>query len=262
MADRGAVSGVDLRTDADCVLSELPARPSAGNGGFRFPALLVAHVHGRAVAFRPGVVSLGAAGARRDRRGGLVGCAPTDREARPPDLCRAHPADDGLRDVSDGLDRSLFSDAPGVRRRGLAGMGEVPVSDPDQPHPALCRIFPCRRRGRRGRPEGRAVRHKRRTRATLAGLARLCAGVLCRDPCCRLRPPQLGCEFRFAAAALETGLWPGFCGLQCRDGVRGNGDIRSLRRYRLGPARCAAAFGLRHLSRALHFHHLAAIRAV
>ena len=39
-------------------------------------------------------------------------------------------------------------------------------------------------------------------------------------------------------------------------------SVLALRQIRLAPARCAAAVGLRHLSPALYFHHLAAIRRV
>src|ERR1700674_3750118 len=42
VAARRAVSGVGPGADADRVLSDVPALPSAGNDGFQLPALLVA----------------------------------------------------------------------------------------------------------------------------------------------------------------------------------------------------------------------------
>src|SRR5260221_9898365 len=39
-----------------------------------------------------------------------------------------------------------------------------------------------------------------------------------------------------------------------------DGEFPALHRTRLGPARCDASLGLRHLPLALHFHHLAAVR--
>ncbi len=92
------------------------------------------------------------------------------------------------------------------------------------------------------------------------GLARLCDCVLPCDPRPGLRPPQLGGGFRYAAAGVESQLRPCICGVQRRNDVHGTGDFSALHRTRLGPARCDAVLGLRHLPLALHLHHLAAIR--
>ena len=43
LAARHTVPGVDLRADADRLLSDIPALPFAGHDGFQFPAFLVAH---------------------------------------------------------------------------------------------------------------------------------------------------------------------------------------------------------------------------
>src|ERR1700737_5621402 len=139
-------------------------------------------------------------------------------------------------------------------------MGPFPASDPAQPYPALPGLLLCRLRRRRSKSQGWPARGERRTREALAGLARLCACVLPREPCLGLRPPQLGGGFRFAAAAMESELRPRLCDLQCRYGVHGIGVFPAFCRIRLAPARCAAALGLRHLSLALYLHHLAAIR--
>ena len=95
---------------------------------------------------------------------------------------------------------------------------------------------------------------------TLAGLARLCVCVLRLDPCSRLCPPQLGDEFRFPAAVMESRVRPRLCDVQRRNGLYGVGHFSALCAIALEPARRDAAFGLRHLPRALHFHHVAAIR--
>ncbi len=57
----------------------------------------------------------------------------------------------GFRRIPDLLDRDLSADAPDLRRCELARAGPISAADPDQPHPALCRLFLRRRRRRRGR---------------------------------------------------------------------------------------------------------------
>jgi len=49
----------------------------------------------------------------------------------------------------------------------------------------------------------------------------------------------------------------GLCDLQCRMAFMVSAFFPAFCRIRLAPARCAAALGLRHLSRALYLHHLA-----
>jgi len=44
---------------ADCLLSDIPALPIAGNDGFQLPAFLVAHAYRRAMAFGSGPGSCG-----------------------------------------------------------------------------------------------------------------------------------------------------------------------------------------------------------
>src|SRR5438874_1453109 len=83
--------------------------------------------------------------------------------------------------------------------------------------PALPRVFLCWRRGRSGKPEAWPARRGRRTRKTMAGLARLCVRVLPRDSHPGLRPPQLGGGFRYAAAAVANQLRPRICDLQRRN---------------------------------------------
>jgi hypothetical protein len=97
------------------VLSDVPALPLAGNDGFQLPAFLVAHAHHRTMALGSGVVPVGAAGARRDGRRGVVDSARDDRCAGQADLCRARPADDGVRGIHGRLDNGLSANAPGVR---------------------------------------------------------------------------------------------------------------------------------------------------
>ena len=205
-------------------------------------------------------LTVGPAGARPDCRRGLVDGAACHPGSRPADFCRPQAAADGLRHIPDRLDHGLSADAPGIWRHQLAGAGPVSASHPDQPYPALPRVFLCRRRGRSGKPEAWPARRGRRTRKTLADLARLCVRVLPRDPHPGLRPPQLGGGFRYAAAAMANQLRPRICRLQRRNGLHVTGDFLPLYRIRLGPARCNAALGLRHLSLALHLHRLAAIR--
>ena len=115
VAARRTVSGVGPGADADRVLSDIPALSSAGNDGFQLPAFLVAHAHDRAMAFRSGMVSVGAAGARRSGRRGLVRRASDHPGVRPAHFFRRAPADGGLRRISDRLDRSLSAAASGVR---------------------------------------------------------------------------------------------------------------------------------------------------
>ena len=68
VAARHSLSGFDLRADADRLLSDLPALSSARHHRFQFLPFLVAHADGRALAVGTGMVSVGAAGARRRRR--------------------------------------------------------------------------------------------------------------------------------------------------------------------------------------------------
>ena len=75
------------------------------------------------------------------------------------------------------------------------------------------------------------------------------------------RPARLG-VLTFAAAVMARGLWPCLCDIQRCDDVRGAGILLALRQIQSAPARPAAAFRLRHFSRALHLHHLAAIRGL
>src|SRR5882724_13310482 len=178
VAARRAIPDIDLRANADRLLSDIPALPLAGHDRLQLPAFLVAHPHRRAMAFGSGLVSVGAAGARPDYRRGLVDGASCHPGPRPVACCRPQAADHGLRHISDGLDHSLSSDAPGIRRHKLAGAGPVSTSDPDQPYPALPRVLLRWRRGRSDKPEAWPARQERRTRTTLAGLARVCDCVL------------------------------------------------------------------------------------
>src|SRR6266481_1958048 len=125
------------------------------------------------MAFGSGLVPVGAAGARRDRRRGLVDGASCHPGPRPADVCRPQAADHGLRHIPDGFDHSLSADALGIWRHQLAGAGPVSTSDPDQPYPALRCLLLRRHWGRSDKPEAWLARRGRRTRKTLAGLARL-----------------------------------------------------------------------------------------
>ena len=82
-----------------------------------------------------------------------VGAGTADAEGvRPADLFAARPAVDGVcRRFSTFSVVVYLPMRPGVRRRKLAGAGRLSAADPDQPHPALCRLFLRRRRHRRGR---------------------------------------------------------------------------------------------------------------
>jgi len=66
-------------------------------------------------------------------------------------------------------------------------------------------------------------------------------------------------EFRISCAVVENGLWHSFRVIQCRDGIHGAVDVVAAGALQSKTARRDAAIGLRHLSRALHVHHLAAI---
>jgi len=61
-------------------------------------------------------------------------------------------------------------------------------------------------------------------------------------------------------AVVESSVWHRLCAVQRGDGVHDPGDVIAAGAVQPAPARCDAAIGLRHLSLALHFHHLAAIR--
>jgi Acyltransferase family len=76
-----------------------------------------------------------------------------------------------------------------------------------------------------------------------------------------LCPPQLG-RLQRAAVLVARGLRPCLCAVQCRDGVRRAGTLPPLCESPLAPAGCHDSISLRHLSRALRFHHLPAIRRV
>ena len=105
----------------------IPALSFAGNDRFQLPAFLVAHAHRRAVAFRSGMVPVGAAGARCFGRRRLVDRAEGHSGVRPADFFRTRPADGGLRGISDRLNRSLSADAPVVRRRSWLEPGGFPL---------------------------------------------------------------------------------------------------------------------------------------
>ena len=77
----------------------------------------------------------------------------------------------------------------------------------------------------------------------LAGLARLCVCVLCRDPRSGLRPSQLGGGFQFAAAGLARGLWPRLRDVQRRDGVPGIGAVPAF--WQARNRACSMRSGLR-----------------
>ena len=157
---------------------------------------------------------------------------------------------------------SLRADAADRRRYELAGARRLSVADPDQPDFALCRLFPDRCRHRRGQPSCGYPQRGRRIRKALAALACLCVVVLRRDPADGLCPSQLDRRFQFAAAFLANRLQPRLCAVQRSDDVHGTGRVAGLRLIEHEAARCHAAICLRHLSHALHFHHLAAIRCL
>ena len=119
LAARHALPGLDLRADADRLLSDLPALSSAGHDRLQLLSFLVAHVHRRAVAVGTGVVPVGAAGVRCDRGAAVVDRAGRDRRARQGDLCAALPAGRCLRRVPDLLGHRLSADAALFRRRRL-----------------------------------------------------------------------------------------------------------------------------------------------
>ena len=72
LAARDAVVDLDLRPDTDRLLCVVPALSYARHDGLQFLSLLVAYDHGRAVAVRTVVVSVGAARIRCHRGSGLV----------------------------------------------------------------------------------------------------------------------------------------------------------------------------------------------
>jgi hypothetical protein len=122
------------------------------------------------------------------------------------------------------------------------------------------RVLLYRRRYRRLLSQGRHPRGERRNRETLVHLARLCSPVLCCDPAAGLCPPQLDNGFRLATTSVENGVRPGLRDVQRRNGLHAVGDFIASDADQPETARCDAALGLRHLSPALRFHHLAAVR--
>ena len=116
VAARHSLSDFDLRADADCVLSDLPALSSARHHRLQFLSFLVAYADGRAMAVGSGMVPMGAARARPCRRRIVgAGAAPAE-DVRLSDLFAARPAVDGVCGVPRHLGCGLCADAADLRR--------------------------------------------------------------------------------------------------------------------------------------------------
>ena len=105
VAARHSLSGLDLRADADCILSDLPALPSARHHRFQLLSFLVAHADGWSLAVGPGMVLVGAAGARHHSRCATHSDAAPAEDGRLADLFAARPAVDGVCGVPRRLGR-------------------------------------------------------------------------------------------------------------------------------------------------------------
>ena len=152
------LSGLDLRADPDCLLCLVPALSSARHHRLQLLPLLGPYDHHRAVAVGTVMVPVGAARAQRRCRRDLDDSAENPGRLRSSDLRPSQPADNGLCGLCCRLGRVLSADASLVRRRRLVRAGPLPVSNSDQPYPALSRLFLHRCRHRRHRPQGRHPR--------------------------------------------------------------------------------------------------------
>ena len=188
----------------------------------------------RALALGAGMVSVGAAGVRYRRRR-VAGAGAADAESvRPADLFPARPADGRPLRRSWRSRSCLSADAADLRRWQLAGAGRLSAADPDQPDSALCRLFPYRRRHRRGQPSGRNPQRGWRVGEALAALARLCALFYGAILLLVYAHHNWIADFDSPPLLWQSRLWPRLCAVQRRDGVHGAGGVAAPRATSMG----------------------------